>query len=411
MAKLAQIRLAGTIAVTALYAAAANTAVAQDGPLVLNNQLQLGDVVAGQTLNVVDVSATGYAFTSNAALGNSAVGGTEGEAMNVRSNQIARGDTTATTTMTLRGDTNGPVIGIIQARANNLTATTNDAATSVTATQEASGDTFARSNITNADARLVGGAYVAVGAVGNNVGLDGTNASTTGVIDQTTSGEVRAHNLASTQYIPAAALFSSDATANAVQVATDGVSNQNMTVRQRSNGAMVEAAVNTSAGNAWDLAGRATATGNLVGLGNEGGGVSATVDQENSARIRGAARVFAYDYGKAYVASRAAANEVSLVGDDFAVGIDNAQRNTGLVESTATFQGAKGYDVYVGADAIGNVINCVQCRGAANNVQTNSGNISATANTTITNSNRTVISGANAVGNAATFYVSGNGGS
>ena len=41
------------IAATAMCAAAATEAAAQDGSLVLNNQLQLGDVISGQTLNVV----------------------------------------------------------------------------------------------------------------------------------------------------------------------------------------------------------------------------------------------------------------------------------------------------------------------------------------------------------------------
>ena len=85
MAKLAQIRLAGTIAVTALCAAAANAAVAQDRGLVLNNQLQLGDVVAGHTLNVVDVSD--QVTVSTAAQGNSQAGGADGQDLDVRSTQ------------------------------------------------------------------------------------------------------------------------------------------------------------------------------------------------------------------------------------------------------------------------------------------------------------------------------------
>lgn len=410
MAKLAQIRLAGTIAVTALCAAAANTAAAQDGPLVLNNQLQLGDVVAGQTLNVVDVS--GYAYVSNGAYGNTADGGTDGAAMNVQSDQVARGRTAATTTMTLRGETSGPLIGIVQARGNNLAATTEDAETTVSARQEVSGDTYARNDITDTQphARLTAGAYVAVGSVGNNVSLNGKNAAIEGDIDQTVTGEVRAYNVATVQYAPAATLFTSQATANAVQTAAGGVSNQNMTVRQRSNGTIVEAGVNPNTGNAWDLAGRASATGNLVSLQNEGGTVIASTDQDNSAHIRGAARVVAYDFGKVVTSARAAANEVSIVNDDFGGAIDNTQRNSGFVESTATFQGNKGYDTYVGADAVGNMFNCVECRGTANNTQTNNGNVSANTSTTITNSGRIVISGANAVGNSASFYVTGNSG-
>ena len=75
MAKPARIRLAGTIAATVLCAAAATEAAAQDGTIVLNQQLQLGDVFAGQTLNVVDSQDQVTVETS--AQGNSASGAVE----------------------------------------------------------------------------------------------------------------------------------------------------------------------------------------------------------------------------------------------------------------------------------------------------------------------------------------------
>ncbi|HAV50526.1 MAG TPA: holdfast attachment protein D, partial [Brevundimonas sp.] len=72
------------------------------------------------------------------------------------------------------------------------------------------------------------------------------------------------------------------------------------------------------------------------------------------------------------------------------------------------------YDAYDGADAAGNVVTgfaCADCAGYidATNNQANSGNVSATAQTTINGTNRAVITGTNAVGNAATFYVSRSG--
>ncbi|MNL69542.1 hypothetical protein D3C87_1944140 [compost metagenome] len=89
--------------------------------------------------------------------------------------------------------------------------------------------------------------------------------------------------------------------------------------------------------------------------------------------------------------------------------------NTGGVEATASFVGQKGYDAYVGANAAGNSITgyaCAECGGDLNarNVQTNTGNVSAIANTTINGNGRNVIAGAHAVGNAATFYVTRTGG-
>ena len=78
MAKLAPTRLAGTIAATALCVAAAAEASAQDRGLVLNEQLNLGDVISGQRLNVVNVSDN--VAVSNAAMGNALSGGADGRA-------------------------------------------------------------------------------------------------------------------------------------------------------------------------------------------------------------------------------------------------------------------------------------------------------------------------------------------
>ncbi|MBZ1501781.1 hypothetical protein, partial [Escherichia coli] len=89
MAKLAPTRLAGTIAATALCVAAAAEASAQDRGLVLNEQLNLGDVISGQRLNVVNVSDN--VAVSNAAMGNALSGGADGRAADIRSTQDMQG--------------------------------------------------------------------------------------------------------------------------------------------------------------------------------------------------------------------------------------------------------------------------------------------------------------------------------
>ncbi|MNQ32035.1 hypothetical protein D3C85_454220 [compost metagenome] len=418
MAKLARTRLAGTIVATALCAAAANAAVAQERGLVLNNQLQLGDVVAGQRLNVVDVSD--QVTVSAAASGNSLAGGTEGEALRLRSSQTMRGDAASSTTMTLGGDTSGRVTSVTQARANYLAGTAINAPMAVEAEQIGHGDVTATSRITGTDARLIKGGQIASGAYGNTVALAGAASGSdrtaiTGTIDQTMHGDVRATNTASPQYAPAPTDFSSEAAANAVQVSTGPSSNQELTVRQRSSGAVVEADTSVWAGNAWDLVGRGRATGNQAAFYNQGGSLVTTTDQDNSAQVRGAVELSSYDFGAATAAADAIGNNVVVGNNDIYVDIDNIQNNTGGVEATASFVGQKGYDAYVGANAAGNSITgyaCAECGGDlnANNVQTNAGNVRAMATTTINGQGRNVISGANAVGNAASFYVTGNGG-
>ena len=101
---------------------------------------------------------------------------------------------------------------------------------------------------------------------------------------------------------------------------------------------------------------------------------------------------------------------MTIANNDIYVDIDNTQLNTGGVEATASFTGQKGYDAYVGAQAAGNAITGYGAAPVVRNVQSNSGDVSATATTTINGSGRHVIAGANAVGNAATFYVTGTGG-
>jgi hypothetical protein len=99
-----------------MCAAAATEVAAQDGSNVLNNQLQLGDVIAGVTLNVED--AEGEVGVNNAAQGNSLSGSVENDALNLTSTQSIQADAAATTRITLTGDTDGPVNAETQARAN-----------------------------------------------------------------------------------------------------------------------------------------------------------------------------------------------------------------------------------------------------------------------------------------------------
>jgi hypothetical protein len=400
-----------------MCAAAATEVAAQDRGLVLNEQIQLGDVLSGQTLNVVDVSD--QVTVSNVSQSNGVTVGGDGQDFDLRSSQDMRGDTSASTSLTLDGAT-GRVTSVTQARGNYLAGTATHAQMAIDATQTVSGDVTASTEITGQDAQLVGGGQIAAAAFGNTVALAGSGsggnrASLIGTIDQTVTGDVRAGNTASPRFVRDPAEFSSQAIANAVQATSGASANQELDVRQRSSGAMVEADVGIYAGNGWNLAARAHAGGNQATFYNQGGSLVPTTDQANSAVIRSEAELSSYDFGKATAAATAVANEVTVGNNDIYVDIDNTQVNTGGVEATASFAGQKGYDAYVGANAAGNSITgyaCAECGGDLNarNVQTNSGNVSAIANTTINGSGRNVIAGANAVGNSATFYVTRTGG-
>lgn len=398
------------IAATALCAAAATEAAAQDGTIVLNQQLQLGDVFAGQTLNVVDSQEQVTVQTS--AQGNSASGAVENGSITVQSDQDMRGDAVATTDITLGGDTWGEVNATTQAGGNYLAVSAYDATLTLDATQSNTGGLVsATTEVGDSSARLHAGASVGASAISNTVALYGEGSFVSGTIDQSSSAVVRSFGRIESQYIPAEASVTSQAIVNAVAVNSGQTSGQDLSIMQRSTGDFIEAEASANAGNAWDLASRARATANQAVLYNEGGSVVTASDQQNQSFVRASALTTAYDYGRAESYARGAANELSVGNNDIYVEIDNAQFNSGGVDVTATFSGTNGYDVSVGADAVGNSVTgyaCSDCQGylEARNAQTNAGDVSAVANTTVAGSNRSVITGANAVGNSASFYVS-----
>jgi hypothetical protein len=414
MAKPARIRLAGTIAATMLCAAAATEAAAQnppqDGTIVLNQQLQLGDVFAGQTLNVVD--SGDQVTVQGSALGNSASGAVYNGSIIIQSDQTMQGDAVATTDITLSGDTDGVVNATTQAGGNYLAASAYGANLTLDATQTTdNGLISATTEVGDSSARLHAGAAVGASAISNTVAVYGQTSLVSGTINQSSSALVRSFGRIESQYIPAEASVTSQAIVNAIAVNSDNTSGQDLSIAQRSFGSFIESEASANAGNAWDLAARARATANQAVLYNEGGAVVTASDQRNSSFVRASALTTAYDYGRAEAYARGAANELTVGNNDIYVEIDNTQFNTGGVDVVATFSGTNGYDVSVGADAVGNSVTgyaCSQCDGylEAANTQTNTGNVSAVANTTVAGSNRSVITGANAVGNAASFYVS-----
>ncbi|MGV9008474.1 holdfast anchor protein HfaD [Brevundimonas sp.] len=399
-----------------MFAAVATDACAQTPPppqddsVVLNEQLQLGDVIAGQTLNVVN--AQSQVTTSTVSQGNYASGAVQNGSITVQSNQDMRGSSVARTDLNLTGDTAGVVNATTQASGNYLGVSGFQADVTLDATQSNTGALVSATTELGPDtARLLGGANVAASAVSNTTAVYGEGAFIDGTIDQSSSATVRSFSRIQSQYIPATANVTSEALANVVSVNSGQTSGQNLTLTQRSTGDFLEAEASANAGNSWDLAARARASANQASLYNQGGSVVVASDQQNSSFVRSSALTTAFDYGSATAASRAAGNDLSVGNNDIYLELDNTQLNTGGVDSTATFSGTNGYDAYVGADAVGNNVTgygCSTCQGymEVRNTQTNQGDVSATANTTVAGSGRAVITGANATGNSATFYVS-----
>lgn len=412
MARRARIRIAGTTVATALCALAATEASAQQAPgaVVLNEQLQLGDVFSHQTLNVVDAQEQVSSHT--AATGNSATGSVQGGQITVRSNQDMRGDVESRSDVTLGGDTYGDVTLLDQATGNYLGVTAEAADLTVEATQSNTGGSVASVlEIGDETARIHGDMSATSSASSNNVALAGSRAFLSGTVDQSSSATVSAFGRVTSQYIPGEAVVSAHAVANAASAASGATSGQNLSLSQRADTDYIQAEAVATAGNAWNLAARARAAANDVNLYNQGGSVVVGADQQNTSFVRSSAYTAAYDFGRAEAVAHGTGNALSVGNDDIFVEIDSNQINSGGVEVTATFAGTNGYDAYVGAQAVGNQVvgyACADCEAylEANTTQTNSGDVSATANTTVAGSGRGVITGATATGNSATFYVS-----
>ncbi len=414
MPRLAPTRLAGTIAATALCVAAATEARAQDAGLVLNGQIQGGDVFAGQTLNVVDsedqITASAYAVGNRAS-----ASGDDGVAFQVQSDQTMTGNGRSTVELNLSGESEGPVTLTSQLEGNRLEAQAYGADLGVQAAQTTgAADLIAEASVNGAPGRMLSGGRVQSSSIGNVTALAGSGGVVTADIDQSSAAFTQAYTFGGLQYVPDEAEFTAEAMGNVVASSVT-TGDQDLTVRQRQAGAPVWATVSANAGNAWDLAGRARATANQVSVGNQGGSVISRTDQGNAAGVRAESIVTAYDFGEVTAHAGATANAVHVGNADIYVRVDNSQLNSGGVEAQASFQGNGGYDAYVGADAAGNTITayaCSDCPGylEAQNTQVNTGNVSATATTRIDSHGRAAITGVNAVGNSATFYVTRPGG-
>jgi hypothetical protein len=410
MARPAPILIAGILAATVTFAAAATEASAQD-QLILNNQIHdLGDVISGVTLDVRNPSD--QVTASNAATGNSLTGATQGGAINVQSVQRMNGNVNATTTIAAGGDTAGVVNAITQANGNYTAVAAYGAPLAIDSDQSVGPtEIVANSSITGGTARLLSGAAVGVAATGNVMALGGTGTVISGAVHQTSDASVRASNLAQTQYIPANAVFTAQALGNATAINGEATSGQSIYVGQRSTGDIVIADTSANAGNAWDLTGRSIANANQAVLANEGGSVVARTQQENFSQVASTTLVTSYDFGAATASAQGGGNVVSVGNNDQYLELDNSQINSGGVEVRATFSGTNGYDAYVSADAVGNSVTgyaCSTCEATlrANNVQYNEGNVTASATATVYGQGRAAIIGSSATGNAATFYVS-----
>lgn len=407
------------IAATATFAALADSASAQavptcppeTGSACTNTQTQNGLVINEVNLDV----AVGQLNVANGAFGNALDGGIRDTAGALISRQALNASVNAQTNAKVNGVSEGSVNSATQATGNYTQVYTDKATFDINSTQTANGDNVsARTNLQAPTTHILKGGQVTSAANANSVLVGGPSAVLTGTINQQSQTTVFAETVADVQYIPAPMAFGSQAAANSVQTNTTDTSHQNLTVNQVNNPSTVEARTDVYVDNGWNLAARAQANANRAALYNAGGSMLARTNQTNEGRVIADARVQTNLQGQTGVHARAVANEVIAGNNDIYLKLDNNQINSGGVQATATYNGVKGYDSYVSTDAIGNSVTayaCSNCGGEINfnNTQVNNGPVTATTNVNIAQPNRTAVVGSNAVGNSATFFISGSG--
>ena len=331
----------------------------------LNEQVQLGDVVAGQTLNVQQATTGASAVTTSVA--NAVSAGATNADLAFQSSQSASGAVAANTSVLVNGGGSQYLIGSTSATGNTATASTCCGTLSGTSTQNLTGPGV------GATSDVYHGGYAATTSVdatalGNTQGWNTNSGVINATSNQSSSGGVSAVNTATVQATDSAS-YTATSVANDVE-AYGASSPVTLTVNQSQSG--VTQAI---AANAQDYGGDAASptgygVGNSTVVANAGSYTQATTDQNNA----GAITVNASLYG-------------GSLGD--------------------------GGAAYVSATGVGNAVSayaCAICNGtiSAHNRQVNSGSVHAGA--ALTAQNVTTASGvASAVGNTASYDVVSSG--
>ncbi|MGH7015526.1 MAG: holdfast anchor protein HfaD [Caulobacteraceae bacterium] len=392
-----------------LISAAPTAAISQSE--VLNNQIQLGDVFSGQTLNVVSQSDSN---ASAEAVGNSVSGTTSTGDLSFTSSQTMSGATGSETNLNVSQFTGTAEV------TSAATANTGDAQISgggtltATTTQIDNGASVSANADLSAPNAQVGAATYDDQAIANSQSFETADSPVQAEASQLNDAGVTTTATAEVGYMPGTGTFLSSAVGNSVGSAGDGAASQSIGIAQESDAPIVQAVASTQFGDSEATLTAATAASNNVYLTNGSGPLAAAVVQTNSSPVLASSTEISDQYGGATVSAQASANTDLADNLGPGVALDNTQSNgVGGVDAEASFSGGSGgvgYDSAVSAEAVGNSVTgyaCSECGGvmAINNSQGNGSAVTANATTTIGSPGRSAIASSLAVGNAASFYV------
>ncbi|OJU12921.1 MAG: hypothetical protein BGN86_02425 [Caulobacterales bacterium 68-7] len=395
----------GAIPILALSCGAA-TSQTPSSP-VLNNQVQLGDVFAEQTLDVITADESTAAITTS--IGNAMTAGSIGRNMAVQSYQELQGAVQAHTVVDVAA--NMGVTGSVTTTATGNTADTLISGATATAVKtQVTGPTsvYALGQIEAANA-TVGDMSHATQAIANSQGFSLMNSAMGARVSQWNESNVLADGGAIVGESTGQATVTANAAANNLNSVGANESAQRIIATQGNTGDSVQASKFTAYGQSYTSTTNATAAANNINLSNQGALLDATTNQSNTAYVRAQSEGTAAVFSAQTVSAFGAGNSTLAGNMGPELVLDNTQFNGGGgVEVIAVADGTYGWDNSASASAVGNAVTgyaCSSCtsRMTVSNNQTNDTDVSARTTTRMGNG-RSVTGVASAVGNTASFY-------
>jgi hypothetical protein len=406
MHRRAKTPVVGTLIAIPLFALSCGAATSQ----VISQQIQLGDVFTEQTMNVVDVSDA-ISMTS-AAMGNGyTASNTNGGDLSVRGGQSLAGEVRSTAVLDAAGTMGATTVVSTTATGNSLDNVMVGGALTASINQTAgAAGVLARGQV-EAPHGAAGDLSQSTQAVNNSYGLDLTGAVAGVRLNQVSDGGALADGGLIVGSLSGQGVLVGQAVSNNATLAGADGSAFRVVSDQVSRGDIVQASKFAAYGESYVTTTNANATANNLHSTHDGGELTVTSRQSNTAYVRAQAEATSATFGATQATAYGIGNSMLAGGVGPEVTISNTQDNNGGgVEATATFGGGSGYDAASTATAFGNAATgyaCSTCSSTltADNYQSNSAEVGATSRLTTTGPTRRAAGTVTAVGNNASYSV------
>lgn len=408
MATPAKTRLAGTSVATliALLSGVATSRAADT--VVVNGQLQFGDVISSQTLNVEEAS-DGVAAGATA-VGNIVAATGNNQRLDFQSDQTLGAKVEAAASVEVAGSAGPYFSSGASATGNSATA-----GTCCFLTYGAANQTIQANGVVSADSySTMGGTTEVVGvdssAVGNTMGWAQINGEVQAWTQQVNQGRTYSSNQGLFEAATGNVGLTSTSVANNVTVdAQDAV--VDVGFDQSASGG-TDAFVELQLGQGTDSQAMATGVGNNVDAQVSSPDAAMNGRQVNSGPVTAYADSSVASWsGDANTVAYGVGNSVVMSNNGPATRVWSDQTNSGEVTVGASFTGGAGANVFTSATAMGNAASgygCSACGGAldATNNQVGSARVRANSAVRVSGRARTVTAEASAIGNSATYQIS-----